>query len=375
MKIFYLANSYIPSRSANSIHVMKMCQALAQNRHDVTLLTFDSTLNEEQDVDDVFMYYGVEPCFRIKKLPLRNIKGKIHLFSLEAINYIKSRKCDLVYTRCSLPAIYLSYTSIPYVFEIHKPPSSISRLQRPFFRHIFKAANLKRFIVISSALKTIFTTEMRLNGIDVAVLHDGADLLQQENNIPAINWNCRNGHMQAGYFGHLYPGRGIEVLLHLAGSLPSVDFHIVGGKEKDVTYWQHEAGHLKNLYFHGFISPRDVAYYRQQCDILLAPYQKQVWVENRGQESSRYMSPLKIFEYMSSRKCIICSDIPVLREVLNENNAILVSPDDTSEWIDAVSRCSDKNIRKRLAEQAFSDFLNNFTWSKRAENALSAIGR
>jgi len=42
------------------------------------------------------------------------------------------------------------------------------------------------------------------------------------------------------------------------------------------------------------------------------------------------MSPLKIFEHMSSRKCIFSSDIPVLREVLNDANAVLAVPDDAS---------------------------------------------
>ena len=38
MKIAYISKSFIPSRTANSIHVMKMCSALAENGHEVTLL-------------------------------------------------------------------------------------------------------------------------------------------------------------------------------------------------------------------------------------------------------------------------------------------------------------------------------------------------
>jgi hypothetical protein len=41
MKLAYLSNAKIPSREANSIHVMKMCQALGQLGHEVTLLTPD----------------------------------------------------------------------------------------------------------------------------------------------------------------------------------------------------------------------------------------------------------------------------------------------------------------------------------------------
>ena len=38
MRILYISKSVIPSRTANSIHVMKMCQALADNGHEVILL-------------------------------------------------------------------------------------------------------------------------------------------------------------------------------------------------------------------------------------------------------------------------------------------------------------------------------------------------
>ena len=38
MRILYISNSIIPSRTANSIHVMKMCQAMADNGHEVILI-------------------------------------------------------------------------------------------------------------------------------------------------------------------------------------------------------------------------------------------------------------------------------------------------------------------------------------------------
>ena len=37
-KIYYIAELNLPSKSAYSIHVMKMCQAFADNGHQVVLL-------------------------------------------------------------------------------------------------------------------------------------------------------------------------------------------------------------------------------------------------------------------------------------------------------------------------------------------------
>lgn len=373
MKIIYLANSFIPSRTANSIHVMKMCQALAKIGHEVKLVTFDSKEDEENGVESVYDYYGVSSCFSVKKIPLRKVKGKMHLFAIDAIRFIKKQEFDLVYTRCEIPALYLSFTSIPFVIEAHKPFVGQSKLMKPFFKRIFKAGNLKRFVTISAALQRLFEQQVNLRNVEVKVLHDAADLSLQSANGIDTQWKGQSNHLQVGYFGHLYKGRGIEVIFDAAQMLPEVDFHIVGGRDSDVKYWKSQLGELKNVYFYGFVLPSEVQHYRHLCDVLLAPYQKEVWVANKGHESSQYMSPLKIFEYMASGKCIISSDMPVLREVLNDQNAILVNPEDASQWSEAIHKCSDKSFREAIAERAWSDFKLKYTWGKRAEEAIKEL--
>ena len=54
MKLAYLSAAKIPSREANSIHVMKMCQAFGRLGHDVTLLAPDVVDGLEPGVFDVF---------------------------------------------------------------------------------------------------------------------------------------------------------------------------------------------------------------------------------------------------------------------------------------------------------------------------------
>ena len=54
MKILYISNSVIPSRKANSIHVMKMCQAFADNGHKVILLAPNKKDQYEKKVGDIY---------------------------------------------------------------------------------------------------------------------------------------------------------------------------------------------------------------------------------------------------------------------------------------------------------------------------------
>ena len=68
MKIIYISYLNIPSREANSIHVMKMCQAIALNGHNVILFALKKKVVYEKDIDDLYDFYGVKKCFEIKKI-------------------------------------------------------------------------------------------------------------------------------------------------------------------------------------------------------------------------------------------------------------------------------------------------------------------
>ena len=69
MKILYIAPSFIPSRTANSVHVMKMCNAIGNIGHDVTLVTRGSN----KTISD-YNYYDVDNNFRIAKINFFNIR-------------------------------------------------------------------------------------------------------------------------------------------------------------------------------------------------------------------------------------------------------------------------------------------------------------
>ena len=66
MRIIFLSKSTIPSRAANSINVMKMCQSYVQLGHEVELLVPRRTDTEE--VEDIWDFYGISEKFKITKL-------------------------------------------------------------------------------------------------------------------------------------------------------------------------------------------------------------------------------------------------------------------------------------------------------------------
>mgnify|MGYP000209036823 FL=1 len=91
MRILYISKSIIPSRAANSIHVMKMCQAFSDNGHEVVLLAPDQKNQYEKAVDDIYDYYGVKKNFVIKKLWHPNLKIGAFLYILAIFLALYSR--------------------------------------------------------------------------------------------------------------------------------------------------------------------------------------------------------------------------------------------------------------------------------------------
>ena len=61
------------------------------------------------------------------------------------------------------------------------------------------------------------------------------------------------------------------------------------------------------------------------------------------------MSPLKIFEYMASKRPIVSSNHLVLKEVLKNNiNSILCNPSNLNEWLKALNRLKSSSLRKKF---------------------------
>ena len=59
-------------------------------------------------------------------------------------------------------------------------------------------------------------------------------------------------------------------------------------------------------------------------DILLMPYSNKVTVSGNVSDTTNYMSPLKLFDYMSTGRLILSSKLDVLKEVVNDNQCIFI---------------------------------------------------
>ncbi|MEQ8463121.1 glycosyltransferase family 4 protein [Coleofasciculus sp. E1-EBD-02] len=368
MKIIYISNSIIPSRTANSIQVMKMCQAFADNGNEVLLL-YPSHIISESDITNIYKYYGVRECFQSLKLPC--VRSKFGLYLYEILAAVKAKKMlpQLVYTRSLRSCFFCGLIGLNSIYEAHK--LIYRKINSCFLLKTVKSKYFKNLIVISDALKHDFQGQYNIPNYKITTVHDAADEPRQYDKLKLDQPN----RFKVGYVGHLYPGKGMELIAELSIRCSWADFHIVGGTNSDLDYWRVKLDHLKNIYFHGFIPPAETEKYRQSCDVLIAPYQRRVSVFGGGGDVARWMSPLKIFEYMASGKAIIASDLPVLREVLiHEVTAILYEPEDIEAWVTGLINLRDNDkMRNYLGKRAREEFKKKYTWKARAEKVLQSL--
>lgn len=245
-------------------------------------------------------------------------------------------------------------------------------------RTLFRSAHFRYLVVITRALEQEYLKLFPwLAEGRTLVAHDAADMPSDSTPFyrPIRHWPGRRGLLQIGYVGQLYPGKGMELIGRLALSMPDFSFHVVGGSRSEIDHWRKTLP-ARNLHFHGHVPHSQVLRYLKSFDVLLAPYQRRVETA-RTNDIASWMSPLKIFEYMAAGSPIVCSDLPVLREVLEDQvNALLVPPDDVEAWGVALKKLRDEpGLAKALGGRAQEGVIARYNWDNRAERVVAPIAR
>lgn len=385
MRICYLARSSVPSRTANSIHVMKMAAAYAALGHEVTLIVPRLDADEvEPAADDLFGFYGVEPSFRVWRMQLpRRLPGTL-TYGLLLPLAARRLRAELVHSRNLAAAWGASrWLRLPTVYELHDVPSE-NRRQRGMLAALVASERLLGLVTITRALRDHLRRalpagfpERRLlvapDGVDESAVELAVDRRRARRTLgldPVLDPGDRR---LAVYTGHLYTGRGIGLILDLARRRPDHRFLLVGGTPDDIDRRRRQAEGLDNVTFAGFVAPAEIPLYLRAADVLLMPYADRVAVAGGG-DTAAWASPLKMFEYLAAGRPILASTLPVLQEVLTDGrNALLLPHGAPERWSQALARLrDDPPTAERLARTAREDAAG-FTWRRRAERLLDEL--
>lgn len=380
MRFHYISPSTLPSRAANSVHVVWQCDGLHRVGAEVTLYA------KRAMHDPGLMTQALEAAYGISSSALHletvyNPSGGADNFRIayHAVRQIRRiGRSDAVLSRNLYAAFVLAVLyKIPLLFETHQLETGF----RKWMQKLIVRCPLVTTIVISDRLASYLTQHLGVAPHRTLVLHDAApDGIQP---VPVAERRARLCELAepargpwrqiCGYFGHLYPGRGIEVVKAMATACPETLFLVYGGTEADLAF-RRNANRQANLFFMGHVPHPAARELMCLMDILLMPYQENVSIGVAGHDTARWMSPMKMFEYLGAGVPIISSDLPVLREVLNDgHNCLLVPPSDADAWIAALARLgNDQELASRIGATAHEQYEKHHTWTRRAERIIAA---
>jgi glycosyltransferase involved in cell wall biosynthesis len=346
-----------------------MCCAFSGLGHSLRLYC---TSNESAvDYDKIREFYDLKNSFDIcttKRFEIKLFGSLLYSF-ITSIKVYFLKPVEIVYSRNIISLLFLLFIRSKLYYEAHNSPTYF---RKKIENLVFRFGNFDKLIVISNELKFFYLKHYSFLQEDkIVVAHDAAS----ECVAPVENLvDLKNEETPClGYTGSLFPGKGIEMIVRIAKICPLYDFHVVGGGQKDIERIRLRLKPSANITFHGFVDHSILHAYRSQFDIALLPPNGKVFSSHEGVgDIAKYMSPLKLFEYMAAKLPIICSDLPVLREIIEHNrNGILIPTQDEKLWASAIDELISKpNFTSSISANAYQDFIQKYTWEIRVQ-ALS----
>ena len=361
MKLIYVANIRLPTEKAHGIQIMKMCEAFAEKSTEVELLV---PMRWNDLKQDIFDFYNIKRIFRITKIPcfdmvsfdFFNIGFLVSTvsFLIFAKIYLFFRKYSVLYSREQLMGFFFKN----YILEVHTLPEKIGYFRRCLLNRA------KKIIILTGLMKK------RLMGAGIPeskflVSSDAVDIKEFDigvsKEVAREKLKLPQDKKIILYTGSflLYNWKGVDILLKTAQLLPdNYLLVLVGGHSWEIEKIEREYD-LERIKLVPYVRHQIIPFYLKSADILVIP-------NKQGDKASEeYTSPLKLFEYMASHRPIISSDLPSLREILTEKEALFFKPDSPGDLAKVLSENMDNSaLLQKIADNAFKK-VQGYTWANR----------
>lgn len=375
LRVLYVGSHPLFTKGASAIHMLKMCQAMANLG-----ISVECVLPGRIRKKRLFEFYDITTPFRVTSISIASGPARRPLHGLLSAFYARRKKksYDFALTR----DLVFSYFSarvfgIPTVYDAHHPP--VNQLAAGIIGSFSRSPGLIGMSFNSDGLRRIYSglgiagwnSFVAPNGVERKALEEKCDVSSLR-----VRLGLPLGRKIVCYCGNTYRGRGIELLVRAADRMPDIQFLVIGGREWDNLFWREmarEAG-AGNFRMEGFVRQREVSDYLRASDVLVMPYSSGMTIED-GTEAGEFTSPLKLFEYMAAARPIVATGVPSVLEVLRHGeNSVVVPPDDDEEFFHALGLVlRDPELCARISRGALSDAAE-YTWEKRVERIIDGAG-
>ena len=371
--IFIVYNGRFPSEQAHALFVAKTAESLSLLGRSITLLCID----RKKDTPKISAkeFFSLREEINIKYFPApdfnRNKYFKKILFHVSNIIFgFKLRQFlretysvgDIIYTNDVNIIFFIKKYTV--FFELHDFPERFLWL----YNYLFSIPNK---ILVTNTWKekrlhelfkeTTTKTFVELNAVDLEKFNVQKTKLELRDQL-----GLDQSKKIVLYTGHLYGWKGAETLAKAAALLPEVSFYFLGGKPNDVSSFKTKYAQFKNIHILGHQQHELIPLWQKAADVLLLP--------NSGTSkiARYYTSPMKLFEYMASRVPVVASDLPSVREIVDETMVYFAEPDNAQSFAKAIAGALEDGAQAEKTARAY-DAVSNHTWRARAQRILAQL--
>lgn len=377
MKICYLGYLRIPTEKAHGFQIMKMCEAFASLGHEVELII---PKRKNLLVEDPFAYYGIPTnTFSVHEISVGTfdlyhtagwlIKIKNAYYSFRYLLRLTRQEIPvgtLVYTRNATIAGWIGFRfpELPLIYEAHGVP-------KHFLLHRFLLQKVKFVVAITQGIVDDYRARgysgrmiVEPDAVDPEMFTGSIDqrTIRRELGLPLeISLAVYTGSFS------LYSWKGVDVLIKAAEYLPeNIRVVLVGGSSEEINRMKLSVL-SERFIFIPRVARKMVAKYLCAADVLVLPNTK------GDLASERYTSPLKLFEYMTSGTSIVASNLPSIREILDEQTAIFVEPNDPLGLANGIIEVLHNTVTATARAQEARKKVEYYTWELRSKRIIEAF--
>ena len=358
--ILYITNARMPTEKAHGLQIMKTCEALVRAGHELTLVT---PRRRNSITADPFAYWNIPKSFPIRRLPTLDLIrfGRVGFlvqaftFALAAALSLSRRGYEVIYGRDEVVLCVLSLFGFGrIVWESHDGAWNLCAR--------FVARRSRALVVVSEGLKK-FYIEKGISSGKITVIPNAIDADAFSHPQDKRTARDRLGLPQDTkivlYIGRLDGWKGTDTLLEASQYFDTgVQLAIIGGDPAHVAELHTRFPHVLFL---GYRPYDELPDNQAAADVLVVPN------TGKSEISVRFTSPLKLIAHMASRRPVVASDLPSIREITGDDAALLVPADDPRALAAGVQKVlADPLLGERLAKRAH-ERIASYTWSVRAE--------
>lgn len=373
-KLYYVANTRMPNERAHGIQIAKMCEAFVREGIPLTLIVPNRTGPKEA----LDTFYHLSVPVKLVRLPTLDwYRNGPKLYRLSSVSFMISyilylwwkKLCGekfVLYTvdLDNYSSSGLSLVPAPLYSEMHGG-KEYTPMQKVLFKGVdgiiatnpITAGELQKKFPWSHAKYIV-----EPNGVDIESF---TPISKEE---ARTKLGLPSNERIVLYTGRLLDWKGLPILAEAAAKAESgVRWYIVGGTEEEYLRTTGLSTVPESMVFMGSQPHSLISTWLSAADVLV------VLGTAKDTQSYNWTSPMKLFEYLLSKRPIVAAGTPAIKTIVTTAEVLLYEPDsveDLAEQVHVALNLPPDDVRMERARTLGT----TFSWEGRGERITRFIG-